>query len=258
MGSDLRRRMWKRIFRESASRFTRLRSQLHHAWSFRLAGMSEMRTKRRFSTASRSWFRLAGKTGCDVVRLPLQSAKAESRIPACRDRIFERRQRRSKLGLKTIQAMRVVGNDYSDWKPASKSRKKFSAGWSPLRGCQWLLSPELRREVSVDRAVLIRSVLACQDAPDLGCKARVLRVRFKDQECAGSPLVTKSVVMSRGEVARQKSNWDPSQRELWSSSWHKTNCDVRCSGLPGYCAIQYGHEDRQLSRGENCESESLA
>jgi len=33
MGSDLRWRTWKHVFRESASRFTRLRSQLHHAWA---------------------------------------------------------------------------------------------------------------------------------------------------------------------------------------------------------------------------------
>jgi hypothetical protein len=34
----------------------------------------------------------------------------------------------AELGLKTIQAMRVIGNDRSDWKQASKSRKKFSEG----------------------------------------------------------------------------------------------------------------------------------
>jgi hypothetical protein len=39
MGSDLRWRTWKHVFWESASRFTRLRSQLHHVWSSRLAGM---------------------------------------------------------------------------------------------------------------------------------------------------------------------------------------------------------------------------
>jgi hypothetical protein len=31
-----------------------------------------------------------------------------------------------KLGLKTIQAMRVVGNDHFDWKRAGKSRRKVS------------------------------------------------------------------------------------------------------------------------------------
>jgi len=32
-------------------------------------------------------------------------------------------------GLKTIQAMRVVGNDHFDWKRAGKSRKKASENW---------------------------------------------------------------------------------------------------------------------------------
>jgi hypothetical protein len=34
----------------------------------------------------------------------------------------------AELGLEAIQAMRVVGNDRSDRKQASKSRKKFSEG----------------------------------------------------------------------------------------------------------------------------------
>lgn len=66
--------------RESASRFTRLRSQLHHAWASRLAGIVRNARRREGSALHHDYDSgLSGKTDRVVASLLLQSRLAGER-----------------------------------------------------------------------------------------------------------------------------------------------------------------------------------
>lgn len=66
--------------RESASRFTRLRSQLHHAWAARLAGIVRNARRREGSALHHDYDSgLSGKTDRVVASLLLQSRLAGER-----------------------------------------------------------------------------------------------------------------------------------------------------------------------------------
>ena len=123
VGSDLRRKMWKHIFRELVGKMyvTSVVCILHGYW--------RKPADRKTGEAKVQHLQHNHESGSPGKQIELQ--------PACRCNL--RRQRAGlpqgnsilsvpatalKLGLKTVQAIGVVGNGHFDWKRVSKSRKK--------------------------------------------------------------------------------------------------------------------------------------
>ena len=123
VGSDLRRKMWKHIFRELVGRCTRLRLCCIVHGSPAKAG----RPKRGRSEGSALWHN--HESGSPGKQIELQPAyrcnlrRQRAGLPQGNS-ILSVPATALKLGLKTVQAIGVVGNGHFDWKPVSKSPEK--------------------------------------------------------------------------------------------------------------------------------------